>query len=128
MTAQNFVLHPEFLSLITDTLVTVGSQKKPYLYISKIQVLPHLNGLITVTGQGQFGLECYKALMLQILARDIIEADPDVSKMYRKLWQQHIDLCTSHGDDMTDAKATVYHFGWVPSEGRVRGAVLRIPK
>ena len=94
MTAQNFVLHPEFLSLITDTLVTVGSQKKPYLYISKIQVLPHLNGVFTSTGQGLFGLECYKALLVQVLARDIIEADPDVPEIYRELWQQHIDLCT----------------------------------
>jgi len=86
MTALNFVLHPEFLSLVTDTLLTVGPQKKPYSYSSKIQVLPHLNGLIAVTGQGLFGLECYKALMLNILARDIIEADPDVPKIYRELW------------------------------------------
>ena len=126
MTALNFVLYPEHLSLVTDTLMTVGPQKKPYLYSSKIQVLLHLNGLITVTGQGQFGLECYKALMIQILARDIIEADPDVPKMYRELWQKHIDLCTSHGDDMTDAKATVYHFGWVPSEGRIVGLKYKV--
>lgn len=126
MTAQNFVLDPEFLSLITDTLVTVGSQKKPYLYFSKIQVLPHLNGAFTSTGQGLFGLECYKALMVQILARDIIEADSDVPEIYRELWQQHIDLCASRGDDLTDAKATVYHFGWVPSENRIVGLEYKV--
>ena len=121
MTALNFVLHDEFLSLISDTLCTVGDQMRPCLYSSKVHAVPHLSGAFAMKGQGLFALDCLKALMTQIIARDVAEADPDVPGIYGDLWHRHLDLCSDQGTDMTGAKASVYHFGWVPSEGRIVG-------
>ncbi len=126
MTALNFVLMPESVTLVSDTLCTAGPQMKPYIYSSKIHTVPHLNGAFTMTGQGMFALDCLKALMVQIIARDIVEADPDVPDIYQQTWQKHLDLCRAEGTDMTGAKASVYHFGWVPSEDRVVGFEYKV--
>ncbi len=121
MTALNFVLRRDFLSLISDTLCTIGPQNTPCFYTSKVHALPHLNGAFAMMGQGVFALNCLKALMTKIIARDVDEADPDIPELYRELWQRHVEVCSDQGLNMMGAKATVCHFGWVPSEGRVVG-------
>ena len=128
MTALNFCLLPESLDLVTDTLCTAGAQNKPYIYNTKVHALPHLHGALAMKGQGLFALECLKVLNSQIIARDVVEADPDIPKIYRETWQRHLDFCKSRGEDMEDAKASIYHFGWVPSEGRVVGFEYRAVK
>ncbi len=121
MTALNFVLSPDYLSLVTDTLCTVGPENKPCFYSSKVHAVPHLHCAFTMTGQGLFALECLKALMVRIIARDVLEADEDIPELYKELWQEHLEKCETEGTDMSNAKATVYHFGWVRSKGRVIG-------
>lgn len=119
MTAFNFLLQPDFITIVSDTLNCVGPQNRPYLYNSKLHVVPHLHAIVGGTGQGLFHLECHKALMMRLIVRDIVDADPDVPELFRELWQNHCELCSRNGEDISKAKATMYHFGWVETEKRM---------
>lgn len=121
MTAFNFILRPEFVTIVADTLNCFGPENRPYIYNSKLHVVPHLHAAVGGKGQGLFLLECHKALMVRIIARDIVDADSDVPDVYQQLWLEHQELCKREGHEMTNAKATMYHFGWVPSKNRVVG-------
>lgn len=83
--------------------------------------MPHLSGVFAMKGQALFGLECLKTLMSRIVARDVVDADSDVPQLYHDLWEQHLRRCEGQGTDMQNARATIYHFGWVQAESRIVG-------
>jgi hypothetical protein len=121
MTALNYVLDSEFLWLVTDTLCTATPKNRPYIYSTKVHAIPHLSGILAMTGQGLFALECLKALMVRLIARDVMDADPDVPEIYRELWEKHLQLISKERTHATNVKTTIYHFGWVQSENRIVG-------
>ena len=119
MTALNFVLLPENLTLVTDTLCTAGPTRAPYIYSSKIHVAPHLHGALAMKGDGMFALKCYIALLTRLIAKDMIDVDKDIAPIYRQVWEEHCDVCRASGVGEAALHATIYHFGWCQGEGRM---------
>jgi hypothetical protein len=121
VTALNFVLGPDSLDLVTDTLCTSGAGKNPFIYTSKAFAVPHLHAAFAATGEAGASANCLQALLIGSIARDISEADPDVPHLYKEAWQQRVLGLRSNGVDTTNLHTTIYHFGWVEADRRIVG-------
>ena len=115
MTAFNFLLEENRVCIGMDTLMISADTKAPFKYISKIFLLPHLNGVVCGTGFAEFILNWYLLIQSSIIAKDIDHLDLFASEALRKIAKNFTN----------EFSATIYHFGWSDQQKRFIGLVYR---
>jgi len=72
MTALNFELSENNLTLFMDTLVSINDViKRPLMYTTKMYMLPHLNCIICGVGSGEIKFKWYEYVMQKVIAYGI---------------------------------------------------------
>ncbi|CAN7552126.1 hypothetical protein [Duganella sp. LjRoot269] len=108
MTALIFNVQPEQVIVVMDTLST-DLQGTPNGYTSKAFPIPHLGGLMCVTGLSNFASD-WLVKLLRFVAKDMAHLDEFVEPVLRQLWGAYADA-----EGIT---STVYHFGYSLEEKR----------
>lgn len=115
MTAFNFLLEEKRVCIAMDTLMLRANKKTPFKYISKIFMIPHLNGVICGTGSADFVLKWYLFVQRSIIAKDIEHLDLYASEALQKLAK----------NSPCGFSVTIYHFGWSEINNKFIGLVYR---
>lgn len=116
MTAFNFILNPDYVLVFMDSL-SLKTNKEPLKYASKIFPLPHLNGVLCGTGSLNTIIDWYVYIQLQIVG-NLMEIPNKIAPSQLKKIHSKYDLNGTN-------EATIYHFGFCPLEGKIKGYALR---
>lgn len=108
MTALNFVHQEDQICIALDTLSIEAEDHKPFAFMTKFILLPHLHTILTGTGFGPFVSEWMAQARSNILAQDIEHLNQYAPDCLLKL--------ASHYPQLNGTSATIYHFGY--SQGR----------
>jgi hypothetical protein len=115
VTGLVFVLQPEGVVLGMDSLAVRAEDKSPIKYSSKFMGLPHLKAAICGTGSQRLPLEWYLDVQLNVLARDVDFINDIAPERLRDIWARLAEPGT----------ATIYQFGFSPSEDAFVGTAFR---
>ena len=115
MTALNFLLEEKRVCVAMDTMMLNAETRTPLKYVSKIFMLPHLNGVICGTGFVNFIFNWYLFVQSSIIAEDIEHLDLYASEALNRLAQ----------DFSFDFSVTIYHFGWSAEKKKFIGLAYR---
>lgn len=116
MSSLIFNLAPQQVIVATDTLAVTAVTEEPCYFSSKAYPLPHLNGIMCITGVDGFGLDWFERLR-RLIARDLHHADAFMGPALRELADRH-----SLGPEST---STVYHLGYSQEEQQFVGYAYR---
>lgn len=116
MSSLIFNLGPQQVIVATDTLAVGADTEEPCYFSSKAYPLPHLNGIMCITGIDEFGVEWFRDVR-RLIARDLHHADAFVAPMLRGLGSRY-----ALGPDAT---STVYHLGFSQVEQQFVGYAYR---
>jgi hypothetical protein len=117
MTSLLYYYEPQVVFIAMDTLAVSADTMKPYLYISKFYVLPHLAGIMCGTGSGPFALEWFTKINGSMIAIDIPHLDEFTTDQLRILATKH-----HINQDLT---VTIYQFGYSEVEQCFKGYAYR---
>lgn len=116
MSSLIFNLGPQQVIVATDTLAVGADTEEPCYFSSRAYPLPHLNGIMCITGVDEFGTDWFRAIR-RLITRDLHHADNFIVPMLRELGGQY-----SLGPDCT---STVYHLGYSQAEQQFVGYAYR---
>jgi hypothetical protein len=113
MSALNFNLTEEIVSIATDTLALSGESHKPHHFQSKFFIVPHLSGVICGTGVGEFIANWAHEIQVSMLVKSISHLDEFAPERLRILFHE-MDL--PH-----EVTSSVIHIGYDYEMGKFRG-------
>jgi hypothetical protein len=116
MTAFNFVLDPNYVLIFMDTL-SLRINKEPFKYASKIFPLPHLRGVLCGTGSLNTIIDWHAYIQLQIIS-NLMDVPNEIAPSQLKTIHSKYDINGTN-------EATIYHFGFNPIDGRIKGYAFR---
>ncbi|MDC7675140.1 hypothetical protein [Asticcacaulis machinosus] len=119
MTLINWEMSEQSLAIFSDTLVLNADDMRPRNFMTKIFVLPHLNGLITGIGLAPLISDFFISAKEHIVARDIVHLAEYAPERLRGIWSDY------EAKLHPDATSTIYTFGFDKEAGRVRGFAYR---
>jgi len=119
VTLMNWEMSELSLMVLGDTLVLSGDDMRPRNFMTKIFVLPHLNGFITGTGLAPLISDFFIAAKEHIVARDIVHLTEFAPETLRQIWSKY------EAELAPDATSTIYTFGFDKELGRIRGFAYR---
>lgn len=115
MTALNWSLENDALYVTSDTLV-LTTEGEPRSYMSKLYPVPHLYGVITGTGIGQFIMDWFTMVQNRMLVQCVHHLDRFTSEALRERASEY---------PLQEASTTIYHFGVSSTEDRFCGFAYR---
>src|SRR5690242_12026354 len=118
MSALNFILHPEAVFILTDSLALDGDPKRspePFAFWTKIFPLPHLNAAIAGTGVAQVILDWFLDIQSQVVTDNILFLDRIAPIRLQEIAARYPSVMST----------TVYHFGLDVENGAFRGFAYR---
>ena len=120
MTALNFVLTPDAVHLVMDTLAMSGDQSGPKGFLSKIYPMPHLDGVVCGTGFQQPITEWCYTVQSSMLVADMVELDQYAPECLPAIFERH-----RQDTDIPGLTVTLYHFGYSSALERFVGYAYR---
>lgn len=115
MTALNWALQEDALYITSDS-IALTMEGEPRSYMSKLYPVPHLEGVITGTGIGQFIVDWFAEVQNRMLVRCVHHLDHFTPDALRELSRDY---------PLDEASTTIYHFGLSSKEGRFCGFAYR---
>ena len=100
-----------------DTLVVDPEEKAPFLFCTKMFLLPHFEGVMCGTGAFPVVMDWFARIQSQVLVRDIPHLDEFAPNLLRSISQKQLLSA--------DVTATIYHFGYSRSEKQYRAFAYR---
>jgi hypothetical protein len=116
MTALDFILDHDYVLVFMDTL-SLRMNKEPFKYASKIFPLPHLRGVLCGTGSLNTIIDWHVYVQLQVIGNTMDIPNKIAPSQLKKIHSEY-DLNGTN-------EATIYHFGFSPSEERIKGFAFR---
>ncbi|MBU1053955.1 MAG: hypothetical protein KKC46_09015 [Proteobacteria bacterium] len=104
MTALNYIIQKDHVCIAIDTLSLESDDRKPYAYMTKFILLPHLHTIVTGTGLGLLVSEWMAQARSNILGTDIDDLNQYTPDCLHKI--------SAHYPQMNGSSTTIYHFGY----------------
>lgn len=120
MTALNFVVHPDGILFATDTLALAADTKRPFVFLTKFVLLPHIDLAVVGTGDAQFLNEWFGVVRTSFVVRDIDHLNQFCPKALAELHARH--------NSQERGTSTAYHFGYSSGRKRYVGYAYRSTK
>jgi len=120
MTALNFILTPDAVYLVMDTLAIHGASHEPRCFVTKMYPMPHLDGIICGTGFQQPISEWCRVVQQDLVVADMVELDQHAPALLDAIFSRHVREYGAH-----DLTVTLYHFGYSVAAGRFVGYAYR---
>ncbi len=120
MSSLIFHLEPEQVLVGTDTLAT-SVDGEPFLFTTKVFIVPHLRLLMAGTGAGGFLGKWFTQVNDRMVVRDVDNLDFHAPRDLAQIWQNHKNEFSLP----EDASTTVYHFGFSEEDGLIHSYVYR---
>lgn len=117
MSLLDFILEPEQITILADTLAISAENKTDFFFMTKIFPLPHLRGVLCGTGCVAFIFDWLYFIETGMRAQDFDFINNNCSPILIDLWKKY-----ESGPKMT---ATIYHFAFSPSANRMKGYAFR---
>ncbi|MCK4329068.1 hypothetical protein KAX02_04430 [candidate division WOR-3 bacterium] len=99
MSILNYMLDPSSVAIITDTLAST-SNGKPFKYITKLFLLPHIKTIVVGTGCIDLLINWYVKIQKDVIVKNIKSLDEITTNCLNDLYK-NIEIDSS-----------VYHFGY----------------
>ena len=119
MSALVYMLAKDKICIATDTLSVYPDNKKPFKFVTKAFLLPHLKAIICGTGCLNLISEWFIFVQNQVVAQDLYYLDKispeNLQKLYKKIEHHWGAVCSS----------TIYHFGYIEREEKFVGFAYR---
>lgn len=103
MTALIYLLDPKGVIIGTDTL-SLGSNKSPHNYLTKVYPLPHLKSIICGTGSADLAIDWFSFIHRCVVGKDIT--------ILRETAQARLNEIFSGYNFHSTMTATIYQFGY----------------
>jgi|GEM_PF-941135 len=117
MTGLIYMVYPEKIYVMMDTLCTCGDSKKPFNYASKIYLLPHLKTIMCGTGQVDIIRYWYNFIQNNIMAKNFNYLIKKAPSVLLDIWKNY--------KNKEDLSVTIYHFGYDKSNKKFVGYAFR---
>lgn len=118
MTLLMYGIDPTQIYIVMDTLAA-RPDGSPLIFQTKMMAFPHIEVVVAATGSANLASQWFALVRERIPSRDIDTLDARTPQALRELLE---DL---GGDEALRSTATIYHFGWSPTEDRYVGYAYR---
>jgi hypothetical protein len=115
MTALNFMLHEDGVIIAMDTLSLLARNKKPFKFVSKMFLLPHMQCVICGTGNMGAIIDWYSFVQKNILSNGIYQLNELSKKAIPQFMKEHNE----------DNSCTIYQFGLHELDDKFHGFAYR---
>ena len=120
MSSLIFHLDTEQVLVASDTIAT-SSDGEPFLFTTKVFIVPHLQMLMAGTGSGGFLGKWFIHVNDRMIVSDVEIVDYPAPRILAELWKSH-KIEFSIPDNAT---TTVYHFGFSEEDGLIHSYAYR---
>ena len=117
MTALNFLIQKEQICIAMDTLSLSADDRDPLAYATKFIALPHVDMVVSGTGNGQVINEWMALVRSKIVITDIEHLNEYAPNSLAKIMDKYVE-----NEEIT---ATIYHFGYSQARERFVGYAFR---
>ncbi|MBL6080779.1 hypothetical protein JMJ56_22440 [Belnapia sp. T18] len=117
MTALNWVLQEDQVTVACDTLVSSATDMLPVRFISKVFPIHHARTLLAGTGSELALMRALSVVISGALCRHVVDVDRALTAVLPGVVQELPESITS----------TIYIFGWDEDQRQMRGHAYRSP-